>query len=153
MRLYRPVGLFELKRVVQANMLAWPPRLPQQPWFYPVLNREYAEQIARDWNLDDPESGFSGFVTSFSVSDKFASQFQTKTVGANRHQELWIPATRLDEFNHEMGPIDVLEGWIGPKFNEVCQLPTPTRLVDDSLRTFLQDLGQTELVAWRPGLT
>ena len=52
------------------------------------MNREYAEQIARDGNLDDSKSGFSGFATTFSVSDEFATQFQTKTVGAKRHQEL-----------------------------------------------------------------
>ena len=85
------------------------------------MNREYAEQIARDGNLDDSKSCFSGFATTFSVSDEFATQFQTKTVGAKRHQELWIPAKRVDEFNDEMGSIDVLEGWIGPKFGGVCQ--------------------------------
>jgi len=28
---------------------ALPPRLPEQPLFYPVLTEEYAVKIARDW--------------------------------------------------------------------------------------------------------
>lgn len=40
----------------------FPPRLPEQPIFYPVLNEEYAVQIAHDWNV--PASG-AGFVTRF----------------------------------------------------------------------------------------
>ena len=50
MMLYRPVGLHELKLIAEAEYKAFPPRLPEQPIFYPVLNFEYAEQIARDWN-------------------------------------------------------------------------------------------------------
>jgi hypothetical protein len=42
----------------------WPPRLPEQPIFYPVLDQEYATMIARDWN--GKESG-SGYVTRFGV--------------------------------------------------------------------------------------
>ena len=46
--LYRPVGLTELELVRAADWLAFPPRLPHQPIFYPVLEEEYAIQIARD---------------------------------------------------------------------------------------------------------
>ncbi len=48
--LYRPTGEVELRLVAEADWLAWPPRLPEQPIFYPVTNEEYAVQIARDWN-------------------------------------------------------------------------------------------------------
>jgi hypothetical protein len=41
-----------------------PPRLPEQPIFYPVLNEEYAPMIARDWNVK--QSG-TGYVTRFSL--------------------------------------------------------------------------------------
>jgi hypothetical protein len=47
---YRPVGLEELRLIYEADMRAFPPRLPEQPIFYPVTNEEYARQIARYWN-------------------------------------------------------------------------------------------------------
>jgi hypothetical protein len=48
MILYRPVGLKELELIVQADFRAFPPRLPEQPIFYLVLNIEaafYGEQF------------------------------------------------------------------------------------------------------------
>jgi hypothetical protein len=52
-------------------MRAFPPRLPEQPVFYPVLSEQYAVKIARDWNV--PASG-SGFVTRFEVLRSFLEQ-------------------------------------------------------------------------------
>lgn len=49
-------------------MRAFPPRLPEQPIFYPVLSLDYAMKIARDWNV--PASG-AGFVTRFRVRRDF----------------------------------------------------------------------------------
>lgn len=40
MKLYRPVGLRELELIAKADFKAFPPRLPEQPIFYPVLNFE-----------------------------------------------------------------------------------------------------------------
>ena len=60
--LYRPVGEKELELIRASGFRAFPPRLPTQPIFYPVLNEEYATQIARDWNVK--ESG-AGYVTRF----------------------------------------------------------------------------------------
>ncbi|MDY7004363.1 MAG: hypothetical protein SWX82_10515 [Cyanobacteriota bacterium] len=48
--LFRPVGKKEMELIKESNYCAFPPRLPFQPFFYPVLNEEYAVQIARDWN-------------------------------------------------------------------------------------------------------
>ncbi len=62
--LWRPVGPKELKLIEASGMREFPPRLPEQPIFYPVLSEAYAVQIARDWNV--PASG-SGFVTRFDV--------------------------------------------------------------------------------------
>lgn len=50
MILYRPVGIKELELIALSDWAAFPPRLPHQPIFYPVLNFQYAAQIARDWN-------------------------------------------------------------------------------------------------------
>jgi hypothetical protein len=43
--LYRPVGQKELDLIRELEYRAFPPRLPEQPIFYPVLNQEYAAQI------------------------------------------------------------------------------------------------------------
>ncbi len=49
--LWRPTGPVELELVRESGWRAWPPRLPEQPIFYPVLNESYAVKIARDWNV------------------------------------------------------------------------------------------------------
>lgn len=65
--LFRPVGIYELKKIVLNNLKAFPPRLSNQPIFYPVINLDYAAFIARDWNTKDENSGYCGFVTSFNI--------------------------------------------------------------------------------------
>lgn len=115
MILYRPVGLGELRLIAQADFHAFPPRLPEQPIFYPVLNFEYAEQIARDWNAkSDP---FAGFVTRSEVNGDYAARFPVQVVGSRTHQELWVPADELDEFNHQIvGEIAVVASYYGKRF-------------------------------------
>jgi hypothetical protein len=114
MLLFRPVGLNELRKIVDAKLRAFPPRFPEQPSFYPVLNVEYARQIARDWNTNDEPD--AGFVTRFNVDDSYVKRFDVQTVGARSHQELWVPAEELDEFNRNMtGPVEVIEYFTGPK--------------------------------------
>lgn len=103
--LYRPTGPKELGLVRKSSFKRWPPRLPEQPIFYPVLNEEYAIQIARDWNVKD--SG-CGFVTQFDVNEEYLSQFNVEVVGVRQHSEYWIPSERLEEFNdHIVGEIKV----------------------------------------------
>jgi len=63
--LYRPVGAGEMALIEANGMRAFPPRLPEQPIFYPVLTLEYARKIARDWNTKDERSGFVGYVLQF----------------------------------------------------------------------------------------
>ena len=104
--LFRPVGPKELALIRASGMKAFPPRLPEQPIFYPVLNEEYAAQIARNWNV--PDSG-SGYVTRFRVDSSFLARFPVKTVGASIHKELWIPAQDLAEMNANIvGEIEVI---------------------------------------------
>jgi hypothetical protein len=62
MILYRPVGVGELRLIAQAEFREFPPRLPDQPIFYPVLTLEYAKRIARDWNTVDAQSVFNGLL-------------------------------------------------------------------------------------------
>jgi len=103
--LYRPVGPEELELIEQSGWTKFPPRLPEQPIFYPVMNEEYAIQIARDWNV--PASG-SGFVTKFAVRTEYANKFEIRNVGGEIHNELWVPAEELEEFNKNIvGQIEV----------------------------------------------
>jgi hypothetical protein len=107
--LYRPVGLAELELVRASGFRAFPPRLPEQPIFYPVLNVEYAAQIARDWNTKDERSGFAGYVTKFQVRSKFLRRYEVRTVGSATHQEYWIPAADLPQFNANIvGQIEII---------------------------------------------
>ena len=103
--LFRPVGPTELELIAESGWREFPPRLPDQPIFYPVLNEGYAIQIARDWNV--PASG-SGFVTRFHVDAQFAARYPRQIVGGREHEELWVPAEDLQEFNrHIVGTIEV----------------------------------------------
>lgn len=116
MILYRPVGPRELELIAVMNFKGFPPRLPEQPIFYPVLHFEYAEQIARDWNASGPDQ--AGFVTKFEVDDEWIGQFGVQTVGRQGlHEELWVPAERLEEFNsHIIGNIVVESAYYGDGF-------------------------------------
>lgn len=94
--LWRPVGPEELELIRRSGMRAFPPRLPEQPIFYPVTTEDYAIKIARDWNV--PASG-SGFVTRFEVSRVYLDNYEPQDAGGRRHREYWIPAEALDAFN------------------------------------------------------
>jgi hypothetical protein len=100
--LYRPVGRKELELIEQSGFREFPPRLPGQPIFYPVLTRDYAEQIAREWNTKDATGGHTGFVTQFEVTTAFLARFEPKQVGGAAHLEYWIPAEDLPEFNRNI---------------------------------------------------
>ncbi len=104
--LWRPVGPRELALIAEAGYRRFPPRLPDQPIFYPVCNEEYAVEIAERWNAKDSAGGF---VTRFSVREDFISRYETHVVGAKRHEEYWIPAEELEAFNDAIvGTIDVV---------------------------------------------
>jgi hypothetical protein len=48
-------------------------------------------------------------VTTFEIDDAYISQFEVQTVGAGYHQEFWIPAEDLAEFNrHIWGKIEII---------------------------------------------
>lgn len=110
MILYRPVGEKELELIIQSNNRKFPPGLPEQPFFYPVLTRKYAIEIAERWNTKDVFSGKKGFVTKFEIDDDYISHFQVHQVGDNYHLEYWIPADELSNFNnHIVGLIQIVE--------------------------------------------
>lgn len=91
MILYRPVGSKELELIASSGYLQFPPRLPGQPIFYPVLEVEYAIEIASMWNAKY-NLDHAGYVTTFEIDDNYGKEFEIHTVGNRQHQELWISA-------------------------------------------------------------
>jgi hypothetical protein len=98
--LYRPVGSKELKLIEESGFRAFPPRLPEQPIFYPVTNEEYAAQIARNWNAKHDEDKV-GYVTKFKVNKSYLDAYEKKMVGDSLHestgsrQKAWQNSIRI----------------------------------------------------------
>src|SRR3954451_11288325 len=90
--LWRPTGPEELALVEASGWRAWPPRLPDQPIFYPVLNEDYATKIARDWNV---RASGVGYVTKFEVRKTFLDGYDVQQAGGRTILEYWIPAEDL----------------------------------------------------------
>lgn len=104
--LFRPVGPIEYQLIKESGFKEFPSRLPEQPIFYPVLTKEYAIKIARDWNVKD--SGI-GYVLQFKVRKDFLNKYPIQVAGGNSHQEYWIPAEQLVAFNQALvGKIRVI---------------------------------------------
>ena len=104
--LYRPTGENELALVAASGYRRWPPRLAEQPIFYPVCNQQYAEMIASQWNT---KGGKVGYVTRFEVDSGFLSRYETHVVGSAICEEYWIPAEELEAFNDAIvGLIEVI---------------------------------------------
>ena len=133
--LYRPVGPAELQLVAESAWTRFPPRLPEQPIFYPVLTLEYADQITRQWNV--PQFG-AGHVTEFEVDAEYLGQFEVRQVGGAEHRELWVPAEELDAFNaHIRGPIRVVRSYppkSGPR--EIAEFVTNYQPQDEVFVSF-----------------
>jgi len=107
--LYRPVGPKELKLIKDSGWKRFPPRLPEQPIFYPVMNEDYAIQIAKDWNV---QASGEGHVTKFNLKSDYLRKFAIQNVGGEMHNELWVPAEELEEFNDNIvGLIEVTKSF------------------------------------------
>ncbi|MGJ7903845.1 ADP-ribosylation/crystallin J1 [Lysobacter sp. 1R34A] len=111
--LNRPVGPEELALLRRSGFKRWPPRLPEQPIFYPVSNERYAAEIAERWNVKD--SGY-GAVTRFEVRAEFMARYPLQKVGGAHHTEWWVPAEELDQLNdHIVGTIGVIREFHDPE--------------------------------------
>ncbi len=119
--LYRPVGEKEMILILESGFKKFPPRLDWQPIFYPVLNQEYASEIAEKWNTRDVAGNYLGFVTQFDVLEEMADQYPAQNVGARNHNELWVPSEELDSFNKAIvGNIKVTQVFIGDHFEKAA---------------------------------
>ena len=117
MTLYRPVGQKELDLINESSFRRFPPRLNWQPIFYPVINQEYAEQIAQRWNTEDEFSGYAGYVVAFNLPEDYLKQYPVQNVGGEIHNELWVPSEKLEEFNDNIiGEIRLVKSFFGEKY-------------------------------------
>lgn len=124
--LYRPVGQKEWDLIIASGYRRFPPRLEWQPIFYPVMNQEYAEQIAAQWNTEDESGGYVGHVLSFEVAESYLQQFPVQNVGGVIHNELWVPAEQMDAFNNEIiGQITLIKTFYGSKYIEKNKMRNP----------------------------
>ena len=115
--LYRPVGQKELDLIAASGYKKFPPRLDWQPIFYPVMNQEYAAQIAERWNTEDEFSGYAGYVLEFDLPEDYLRKFPVQNVGGEIHNELWVPAGELEEFNSNIaGNIRLVQSFFGTKY-------------------------------------
>ncbi|SFL07672.1 hypothetical protein SAMN03159341_10387 [Paenibacillus sp. 1_12] len=119
--LYRPVGLYEMQLILNRGLKGFPPRLPEQPNFYSVLSKHYAEQMAMNWNTDDAQSGFSGFVTEWDMNESYINKLDRQIVGTALHEELWVPAEQLPRFNTQIqGAIRLIDVYYGSQYK--CEI-------------------------------
>jgi hypothetical protein len=117
--LYRPVGEKEMILIIESDYKKFPPRLEWQPIFYPVLDENYASEIAEKWNTRDEAGNYLGFVTKFKVLEDEINKYPTQNVGARNHNELWIPSEELEIFNQAIvGDIEVIKVFVGENFRE-----------------------------------
>jgi hypothetical protein len=129
--LYRPTGIREFELIMETGFKKFPPRLNWQPIFYPVLNQEYAEQIASEWNTKDQFSGYCGFVTKFEITEECFLKYEVQNVGGSIHNELWVPADELDNFNESIvNEIQIVKVFFGEQF----VLPANKVLVSELLK-------------------
>ncbi len=118
-KLYRPVGGKEMSLIIESGYRKFPPRLEWQPIFYPVLDEGYAAEIAEKWNTRDEFGNYLGFVTCFDIPKDIMNQYPIQNVGAQNHNEIWVPAEELEKFNQSIiGTIRVLKIFVGDQFLE-----------------------------------
>jgi hypothetical protein len=104
--MFRPAGPGEIELVAASGYKRWPPRLPEQPIFYPVTNEEYAKEIAMKWNVKDNRIGY---VAKFRVRKSFIDKYEIHKVGGAHHTEWWIPDHDLEALNDNIiGVIEII---------------------------------------------
>ena len=107
--LFRPLGPRELELIRDSNWTRFPPRLPEQPIFYPVVQEAYARRIASEWNVR--ESG-EGHVVKFAVQTEFLQRYPEQIADGIAHTEHWIPAEDVELFNaHLVGNIELIASY------------------------------------------
>jgi hypothetical protein len=150
--LYRPTGPEELRLVEESGWQSWPPRLPEQPIFYPVTNERYAREITEQWNV--PERGV-GFVTKFEVRKSFMDRYEVKCVGAKYHTEWWIPDADLEELNRNIvGRIEIIGEYRQEQVGVNSTAPSDAELERRGawFRSYAKQLDHSVMLERKPGV-
>ncbi len=126
-KLYRAMGPGQLLCIQKSNWRAFPARLPDQAFFYPLSNLALAQNIARQWNQQ--RSG-AGFVVEFSVNARFLQAYQKDELAGGEGYEYRIPAQDMDALNAQLvGPIKVVDACFSPQADRTLVLsPTATHV-------------------------
>jgi len=105
--LYRPVSHQQLQQMENQSTPGFSAALwPASEYFYAIADLEYAFLLAKGWA--EREQG-AIYLTGFQVPDSYLANFRLSCMGANHHQEYWVPLSALAEFSQQIvGPIDVL---------------------------------------------
>jgi len=97
--LWRPVGPEELKLIEETDWKAFPPRLSEQPIFYPVTTEEYAEKMratGMSGRADRAMSHGSKFVRTTWTNTRSSSQVAKRTRNTGFQPRSWASSmTRL----------------------------------------------------------
>ena len=159
MKLYRPVGLQELEKILNFGSEKFPDRQVWQPILYIVENYGYAEQISATWNLRDENSGFSGYIKEFTISDDYMKNYEIKQVGDRTHLEYWIPAKDMRKFNSSLtSKIKITNAFYGKKYKGLSfdgtvledkkpdkQISELTSLMENSYEKFEKTIGKYKI--------
>jgi hypothetical protein len=104
--LFRPVGFGELQLVRNSGWTRFPPRLPDEPIFYPIGDEDDAIQIARTWSL---KTGVSCYVLRFAVDVTFLTRHPLQRARNAAQREYRILAGGLEELDdHILGAIELI---------------------------------------------
>lgn len=81
------------------------------------MNKEYASEIASQWNTNDEFGNYLGIVTQFELEITEFEKYKIENVGGSHHNEIWVPAENLNIFNRAIvGKIEVVEVFVGENF-------------------------------------
>jgi hypothetical protein len=88
-----------------------------------LLIRIYTLLKRRVWIADAPDRNSrvlipQSIIFGVEIEDRYIDRFEVKVVGSSEvHQELWIPATDLAEFNrYIIGKIKIVAAYYGDRF-------------------------------------
>ncbi len=109
--LFKSLSPAQVAAVAESGWRQIFPQEPEQTHFYPKVYVEYAEQIARRWDV--PQYG-GGYVVRFTMRGDFMRRYATQTVAFEEYREYIIPIAELDFFNRNIqGRIDVVSAFSG----------------------------------------
>jgi hypothetical protein len=83
-----------------------------------LLIRIYTLLKRRVWIADAPDRNSRVLIPQSIIFGRYIDRFEVKVVGSSEvHQELWIPATDLAEFNrYIIGKIKIVAAYYGDRF-------------------------------------